>query len=167
MIQRSNTIEYVGTSAIYDGEPKDFIYPDLMMKIQAIREKAIPEFIHICLSAEQVRKYFESKATGTAGNMPKINPKTVLDTPIPITFITEQEEVIKRVNRYISILDNIQAEYEELLTDTEQLDQSILAKAFRGELVPQDPNDEPAAVLLERIRAEREKVGKKGSKRSR
>ena len=37
-----------------------------------------------------------------------------------------------------------------------QLDQSILAKAFRGELVPQDPNDEPASVLLDRIRAERE-----------
>lgn len=51
--------------------------------------------------------------------------------------------------------------------DFSQLDQSILAKAFRGQLVPQDPNDEPASVLLERIRAEREKVGNKKEKKGR
>lgn len=49
--------------------------------------------------------------------------------------------------------------------EIESLNQSILAKAFRGELVPQDPSDEPASVLLERIRAEREQVGKTKSKR--
>lgn len=170
LIQRSNTIEYVGTSAIYNGASKEFVYPDLMMKIQVIREKAIPEFIHICLSAEQVRDYLKSKATGTAGNMPKINQKIVLSTSIPLPPIAEQKEVIKRVNQYFSILNSIRAKYEEIIIDADQLDQSILAKAFRGDLVPQDPNDEPAAVLLERIRAEREKVaakGKKGRKKKR
>lgn len=48
------------------------------------------------------------------------------------------------------------------LKNAEALEQSILAKAFRGELVPQDPNDEPASVLLERIRAQRVAVGRKG-----
>jgi type I restriction enzyme S subunit len=49
---------------------------------------------------------------------------------------------------------------------TNKLDQSILAKAFRGELVPQDPNDEPASVLLERIRAERAKQPKRQSRKT-
>jgi type I restriction enzyme S subunit len=129
LIQRSNTIEYVGTSAIYDGEPKEFIYPDLMMKIQVVREKAIPEFIHICLSAEQVRRYFKSKATGTAGNMPKINQKTVLDTPIPMPSIAEQKEVIKQVHQYLYILEKVRVEYEELIIDAEQLE---LFLKYRG-----------------------------------
>jgi len=55
----------------------------------------------------------------------------------------------------------IQALIDTLHPQTDELNQSILAKAFRGELVPQDPNDEPASVLLERIRAEREKLDTK------
>ena len=55
-------------------------------------------------------------------------------------------------------IDLIEAEYNDAQKLISILDRSILAKAFRGELVPQDPNDEPAAVLLERIRAEREQT---------
>jgi type I restriction enzyme, S subunit len=55
----------------------------------------------------------------------------------------------------IKSIEDIAASY---FIDSQQLDRSILAKAFRGELVPQDPNDEPAAALVERIRAEREQT---------
>ena len=55
-------------------------------------------------------------------------------------------------------IDVIEDQHLPLFQEISGLDQSILAKAFRGELVPQDPNDEPAAVLLDRIRAEREQT---------
>lgn len=58
----------------------------------------------------------------------------------------------------VGVLSGVVAEARERIPT---LDQSILAKAFRGELVPQDPNDEPASVLLERIRAERAAAGEK------
>jgi type I restriction enzyme S subunit len=77
--------------------------------------------------------------------------------------IQEQNEIIKRISKILKLTDSFLEQYLENAEELEQLDQSILAKAFRGELVPQDPNDEPAAVLLARIRAERERLG--GSKK--
>ena len=72
--------------------------------------------------------------------------------PIPIPPFLEQEEIVRRVDELFKFVDQIEARYKKARTYTDKLTQSILAKAFRGELVPQDPNDEPASVLLERIR---------------
>jgi len=67
-------------------------------------------------------------------------------------------------SKTIDLADSIEQKYQQAEADLETLNQSILAKAFRGELVPQDPNDEPASVLLERIRKERDKAKPKKSK---
>lgn len=157
LIQRSNTLEYVGTCAIYDGAFGEFIYPDLIMKVQVREEKTIPEFIYYTLSTKNSRQYFRNNATGTAGNMPKINQQTVMSTPIFLPKIEEQKEIVHRIEVFFKAADKIEQQYQEIKAQIDQLEQSILAKAFRGELVPQDPNDEPASMLLERIKAERGK----------
>jgi type I restriction enzyme S subunit len=77
------------------------------------------------------------------------------DLPIPIAPTAEQEEIIRRVEALFEIADQIEGRYQKGNAYVDKLTQSILAKAFRGELVPQDPNDEPASVLLERIMAEK------------
>ncbi|MBD2248410.1 restriction endonuclease subunit S [Nostoc sp. FACHB-888] len=166
LIQRSNTIEYVGTCAVYNGSFGEFIYPDLMMKIQVIEEKATSEFIFYALSNKATRLYFRKNATGTAGNMPKINQPIVMNTPVSLPSIAEQKEIVRRVESFFKAAETIEQQYQEAKANLDQLDQSILAKAFRGELVPQDPNDEPASVLLERIRAERDKLQTKAAKKS-
>lgn len=157
LIQRSNTLEYVGTCAIYDGSFGEFIYPDLIMKIQVKEERAIPKFIYYALSTKNSRQYFRNNATGTAGNMPKINQKVVMNTPIYLPTIEEQKEIVCCIESFLKAADQIAQQYREVKTYLELLDQSILTKAFRGELVSQDPNDEPVSILLERIRAERAK----------
>jgi type I restriction enzyme S subunit len=78
--------------------------------------------------------------------------------PIRLPSTQEQNEIVKRVSKILQLTDSFLEQYLENAEELGQLDQSILAKAFRGELVPQDPNDEPAAVLLDRIRAERERL---------
>jgi type I restriction enzyme, S subunit len=75
---------------------------------------------------------------------------------LPIPPIQEQEIIVEQLNVAFSAIEKVQAVAKQNLMENDQLDRSILAKAFRGELVEQDPNDEPAAVLLDRIRAERE-----------
>lgn len=75
---------------------------------------------------------------------------------IPIPPIDEQQEIVHRVEALFKVADSIEERYNNAKASVDKLTQSILAKAFRGELVPQDPNDEPAEELLKRIRAKKE-----------
>ena len=152
LVQRANTIEYVGVSAIYDGPAFGYIYPDLMMKCRA-NGKVRSAYLHLILSSEPVRKYFREHATGTAGNMPKINQQTVMEAPACLPPLLEQDEIVRRVEALFSLLDQLAARYEAAVARVQRITPSVLSKAFRGELVPQDPNDEPASELLARIRA--------------
>ncbi|HLP92033.1 MAG TPA: restriction endonuclease subunit S [Nostocaceae cyanobacterium] len=77
---------------------------------------------------------------------------------IPLAPLEEQKIIVERINKYMDFIGNIEKLIYISKEKVDQLNQSILAKAFRGELVPQDPDDEPASILLERIRAEREKL---------
>jgi type I restriction enzyme S subunit len=72
-----------------------------------------------------------------------------------VASIEEQQEIVHRVESLFKIADQLEERYSRAKEYVDKLTQSILAKAFRGELVPQNPNDEPASKLLERIKAER------------
>jgi type I restriction enzyme, S subunit len=75
--------------------------------------------------------------------------------PVSVPSIEEQQEIIRRVETLFTFADRLEARYKMARAQVEQLTPALLAKAFCGELVPQDSNDEPAAVLLERILAAR------------
>jgi type I restriction enzyme S subunit len=79
--------------------------------------------------------------------------KVIREIPIWLPPIREQQEIIRRVESLFAYTDRLEARYTAARAQVERLTPALLAKAFRGELVPQDPNDEPASVLLERIRA--------------
>ena len=75
--------------------------------------------------------------------------------PIPIPPLAEQRRIVAEVERRLSIIQQAEAAVEAGLKRADRLRQSILKQAFSGKLVPQNPDDEPASVLLDRIRAER------------
>jgi type I restriction enzyme S subunit len=79
--------------------------------------------------------------------------------PIPLPPPSEQSEIVRRVEVLLAYADRLEARYTAARAQVERLTPALLAKAFRGELVPQDPNDEPAAILLERVRAARVAAG--------
>ncbi|WP_458400103.1 restriction endonuclease subunit S [Mailhella sp.] len=133
LIQRANSLEKVGTSAIYTGGNHEFIYPDLIMKLQ-VKEGYDTSFIANLLKTQEVLSYFRANATGTAGNMPKINQQTVSNTPITVPTLPEQQEITRILD---SLLEKEQQSKEVAETVLEQIDlmkKAILAKAFRGEL---------------------------------
>ncbi|NVB39476.1 restriction endonuclease subunit S [Pseudenhygromyxa sp. WMMC2535] len=105
------------------------------------------------LSSPQAQEWMKSKHFGLA--MPRINVADARQVPIALPPIDEQTRISVLTRQYLDRATRTMAAVEFKRERLPALDQSILAKAFRGELVPQDPNDEPASVLLERIRAER------------
>ncbi|GCL65152.1 restriction endonuclease subunit S [Pseudaquabacterium pictum] len=150
LIQRANTLEYVGTSAIYDRAPASFIYPDLMMKCRA-NARVLPEFLLLLLKSDPVRQWFRSRATGTAGNMPKINQQTVMYAPVRVPPLKVQREITDQVRRLMTLADELERRTTLAATSVGNLVPSALAKAFRGELVPHDADDESAAVMVARL----------------
>ena len=102
-----------------------------------------------------MRTYFRDNATGTAGNMPKINQQTLMSAPAQLPPLPEQHEIVRRVETLFAFADRLEARCTAARKQVGQLTPALLAKAFRGELVPQDPNDEPAAELLKRLAASR------------
>lgn len=88
--------------------------------------------------------------------MVNLNQSILLKQVVPLPTMTEQLELVRRIDIAFAWIDRLAAEATSARKLIDRLDQSVLAKAFRGELVPQDPDDEPASVLVERIRAKRE-----------
>jgi len=76
--------------------------------------------------------------------------------PLYLPSLQEQKEIIKKIQERFKSIDRLEQEYQKAMKFLDRLEQSTLAKAFRGEIVPQDPNDEPASLLLERIQKEHE-----------
>ncbi len=108
------------------------------------------EYLNLCFSYYD----FTSLTSGTTGRR-KLTQEALLNAEFAIAGLQEQHEIVRRVEQLFEVADKIESRYNQARAMLEKLPQSILAKAFRGELVPQDPNDEPANALLERIRSEK------------
>lgn len=123
------------------------------------------QFVHLWLIAPNAgRKQLEDAAYG--GGKPGLNLQNIKDVEILLPPIEEQKEIVRRVEELFAWADRVETKVKAAQERIDQLTQSVLAKAFRGELVPQDPNDEPAEKLLERIQAQRAaEVPKKKSPR--
>ncbi|RLC26958.1 MAG: hypothetical protein DRH21_00635 [Deltaproteobacteria bacterium] len=104
-----------------------------------------------------VRDVFREKAKQTVG-MATVSQPQVASLHLPIPPLAEQQEIVRLVEAFFKIADQIEERYKKARTYVDKLTQSILAKAFRGELVPQDSTDEPATELLKRIKEERSKL---------
>jgi type I restriction enzyme, S subunit len=96
------------------------------------------------------RKQLQTAAYGQG--KPGLNLDNIRDVVVAIPPLAEQQEIVRRVEALFKTADALEARYRKAKAHVDKLTQSILAKAFRGELVPQDPNEEPASILLERIR---------------
>jgi type I restriction enzyme S subunit len=155
LIERSNTPQLVGTARLYRG-PKNFaIFPDLLIRAR-LSSLVLPLFVELALQTTTSRSYLTRSARGIAGSMPKINQTTIERLPVPLPPAAEQERIVSEVERRLSAVDETEATIATGLRRAERLRQATLKRAFEGKLVPQDSNDEPASVLLERIREERE-----------
>jgi type I restriction enzyme S subunit len=113
-----------------------------------------PRFLAFRLAAEAT--FLELKNAVHGATRPRISLKQLRTYSFDIASRPEQREIVRRIDAAFAWLDTIATEHSRAAHLLPKLQQSILAKALRGELVPQDPGDEPASALLDRIRAERQ-----------
>ena len=117
-----------------------------------------PFFIKLFRSPYFQKQIF-AQSTGTA--IPNVKGvKELKAIPVPLPSLLDQRIIVSEIERLFSILDKSESTIEYELKRAQSLRQSILKRAFEGKLVPQDPNDEPASVLLRRIKAEKAKTKK-------
>jgi type I restriction enzyme, S subunit len=112
-------------------------------------------YLNYLLQSPQVKRRFERTSKATAGQY-NLAVTTCRSLPLPLPPLAEQQRIVAEVERRLSVVAEVEAAVATNLKRAERLRQAILKRAFEGKLVPQDPSDEPASVLLERIRAERE-----------
>lgn len=156
LFNRTNSPELVGKTSIYRGE-QPAIFAGYLIRINNFDELD-PEYLNYALNSDYAKSYcWQVKTDGVSQS--NINAQKLGKFEVPFCSLEEQREIVRLLDRYMASIKIIEEQYQDNYSSLDILGQSILAKAFRGELVPQDPNDEPAAVLLDRIRAEREKLG--------
>lgn len=127
-------------------------FPDSVVGfVAADSERADPSYVEFFIRT--ARDELAAFAPATAQK--NINLDTLDSTRIPVGPLEEQTEIVRRIEIAFAWIDRLAAETKSARKLIDRLDQAVLAKAFRGALVPQDPDDEPAGALLERIRAER------------
>jgi type I restriction enzyme S subunit len=161
LFNRTNSPELVGKTAIYRGE-RPAIFAGYLIRINNYGELD-SEYLNYCLNTTQTKeRCLRVKADGVSQS--NINAQKLGKFEIPFCSFAEQQEIVRRVNTLLDIIKSVEERYQKAHAHLEKLTQSIPAKAFRGELVPQDPNDEPASVLLERIKQERAKNEKGNEK---
>lgn len=129
-IERANTSEFVGLTALYDGAENFAIYPDLLIRVRLKEDIAHPRFIAEFLLTTVCRSYFRRNARGTAGNMPKIDHGIVRRTPISLPALIEQQEIAA----VLQACDSKIAALEKEITLQEELFRALLEELMSGRL---------------------------------
>ena len=146
--------KFVGVCGHFRGTERR-LFPDKLIQGRLGVESVLPEFVEAAFSCGASRKFVESRIRTTAGQA-GVSGGDIKAVPVPVCSLAEQKEIVRFLEESLPNLDALEADIDLNLQKAEALRQSILKKAFAGELVPQDPADEPASELLGRIRAERE-----------
>jgi type I restriction enzyme S subunit len=142
-----------GDVAIYPENAQNGVITADCIKFKPDTSKIITKFAYFYMKSELFRKKVREISAGVAQQ--KVSLGNFREISLLVPSLEEQTEIVRRVEQVFAFADQLEARVKAAQTRIDRLTQSLLAKAFRGELVPQDPNDEPASVLLARIKAQR------------
>ncbi len=153
--------------------PSDFEGGRVNQHVAIIRCKTdmvLPEYLKMQLASPETQKWVQNENYGATRQA--LTKSMIQNRIVNVPTIEEQTEIVRLVEQYFALADTLEKNLANSKQRVDNLTQSILAKAFKGELVPQDPNDEPADKLLERIKAARleaeklEKAAKASAKKA-
>lgn len=154
----NGSVDLLGVFGVVRRLKRPTLHPDKLIRIKPVLDGRLAEWIEICAAVGRSRQHVVSRVKTTAGQT-GISGEDIKKMPIPVAPSEEQETVIQLTARLLDDGATQAGEIENLLKQSTAQRKNLLKAAFSGQLVPQDPADEPASVLLERIRAERDARG--------
>ena len=138
-----------GRCAMWQGENGAYVYQKALHRVR-VGPALTPEWL--CYSLKDAADSGRLTDLFTGTTIKHLTGVALGQFEFLLPPLREQHEIIRRVEALFAYTDRLEARYTAVRAQVERLTPALLAKAFRGELVPQDPNDEPSSVLLERIR---------------
>jgi type I restriction enzyme S subunit len=148
-----NSVELVGKVAMWPIGKPGLVYNNNLLRLR-FKPQIIPEFAFWYMMSPYFRTLMETEKSATT-SVAAIYQRSLNRAPIPVPSLSEQSSISLYLHSAFARADRLEAEVARSKKLLDRLETVILAKAFKGELVPQDPNDEPASKLLDRIRTQR------------
>jgi type I restriction enzyme, S subunit len=153
LLNEGQSKELVGRPAMFRNEIRDACFQNTLVRFR-VYEGIIPEYaLHLFLFYLQNGRFLKIASQST--NIAHLGAERFAKMSFPLAPYIEQKEILFEIDRHFSQIDHLEQTITVSLRQAESLRHSILKRAFEGKLVPQDPNDEPASILLERIKAEK------------
>jgi type I restriction enzyme S subunit len=154
LVSRGNgSKDLVGRGGLVAGCTRDIAFPDTMIRIRPDTQQLLPDYLKYIWGAPFVRRQIEQSAKTTAGIW-KVSQPDLERVELPVPSIKEQAEIVQLIDGLMQLANRIEFRLAVAMNHAQRLEPLTLSKAFRGELVPQVPSDEPASALLSRISAE-------------
>lgn len=154
LFNRTNSAELVGKSAVYLGNPQPCSFASYLIRVKTL-PGCDPRYLAACLNSTTGKTWIKSVVSQQVGQA-NVNGTKLQAFVFPLPPEREQRRIMEEIDKRFSAVDEVTMQIEADLKRAERLRQAILKHAFEGKIVPQDPNDEPASVLLERIRTDRD-----------
>lgn len=153
LISRANTLELLGMPVIVHKTTKNLMLSDKVLRL--VMDDLNKKWLNYYFRSPVGRLKIESGSSGNQESMRNIGQKSLMAIILNDPDLREKREIVRRVESLFSLAELVEKQFQDARKRTDRLTQSILNKAFRGELVAQNPNDEPASLLLEKIRSNR------------
>ncbi len=154
VIRSNGSLDLVGRSAIVDDSAAGMLFAGYLIRMRVEPAKCLPEYLHHFLQSPVARDTITMASKSTSG-VNNVNAQQLQALAVPLPDLATQRTLIDQIEQSFARADRLEAEATRARALLDRLESALLAKAFRGELVPQDPNDEPAQALLDRIRQQR------------
>ena len=149
----------IGKAALVDRDIEFDVYVTLAV-IRLFKNYISPQYIHKIIESKYIQDFFKGEQKGIG--VPNLHLENIRKTLVPLPPQSEQKRISETVETLLELVDSIESDKIDLSNLIKQTKAKILDLAIKGKLVPQDPNDEPADKLLEKIREEKEKLIKEG-----